>query len=143
MKNLMFTVLFAVLSLAATAQCDKKATAKATTGYFVQDGNKQQGMPFDASLTFSKDKIVITINMSGQSMTVTNTITETVSCEWKSFLKDGKAVYKASANKGTGDVEPTTIRINGKDGKTTIYFGNDPDTDGGLELELTEIKVEE
>lgn len=141
MKNLILTALFGVLFLAAAGQCDKKATAKASTGYFVQEGNRQP-IPMEASLTFSKEKVLITIQAGGQSMNVTNTIVEVVSCEWKDFLKDGKAVYRASANKGSGDPEPTTIRINAKDGKTTIYFGDDPDTNEGLELELKEINVE-
>lgn len=62
-------------------------------------------------------------------------------CEWKEYLKNGKAVYKVSAGKGNGVQEDSVIKITGKDGKTTIYLGSDPDEKGGLELEISESKI--
>lgn len=143
MKTLILTAVFVSFSVLSFAQCDKKATLKSLTGRFVQDGTRQDEMPFEATITINTEKIILATSAGGPSLTIANTINEVVTCQWKEFLKNGTTIYKVSTDKGNGVPEPSVIKLSSKDGKTTIYFGSDPDDKGGLELDISESRIEQ
>lgn len=143
MNRIMFIVILSMGFTAAIGQCDKSATCKAVKGRFIQKDATQNDLPINATITIDKSKIVLIVKVGGQSMSITNTIKIIESCEWIDYLKSGSAIYKVSTDKGDGGIlEDSIIKITGKEGKTTIYFASDPDERGGIEMELSEIKIE-
>ncbi len=136
------TILFSSLFVAAIGQCDQKATLTSKFGRFIQGDSRQSEMPINAIIKIDNEKILLILSMGSQSMTVTNTIKKREICEWKEYLKNGQSIYKVTSDKGDGIAEDSVIKINGKDGKTTIYFGSDPDEKGGIELNISEITID-
>lgn len=139
MKLFLLTSLFATLSFYSHAQCDRSLILQSTNGRFVKGNDRQQDMILEATAQVSKEKIVFIISMNGKTSTITNTINSS-SCDWQDFLVNGNTEYKVTTDKGDGHPEASVIRLISKNGKSTLYFGSDPDKKGGLELDVFEVK---
>lgn len=142
MKRLIFSSILLFIFASSFGQCEKKSTSKSSIGRFVQGDTKQEDMPLEATITIDKKMIVLNALIGGQTMTISNTIKTIEICNWKEYLKNGQSIYRVSTDKGNGVFESSIIKITGKDGKTTIYFGSDPDEKGGLELEISKSEIE-
>lgn len=142
MKHLFSIVILLFFFASAFGQCDTQFTSITSVGQFVNGDAKQTDMSIEATMAIDKEKIVLNISIGGKDATIVNTIKEIKNCEWKEFLKNGQAIYKVTTDKGDGNLEESIVKITGKDGKTTIYFGSDPDDKGGLELDMKEIKID-
>jgi hypothetical protein len=142
MKRLIFITILSFFFASTFGQCDKKSTSKSSVGRFIQGDTKQEDMPVEATIIIDKKMIVLNALIGGQTITISNTIKTVEICNWKEYLKNGQSVYKVSTDKGNGVIESSIIKITGKDGKTTIYFGSDPDEKGGLELEISKSEIE-
>jgi hypothetical protein len=143
MKRLIFIAILSFFCASSFGQCEEKSTQISSVGRFVQGDSKQGDMLLEAKITIDKEMIILNAIIGGQTMTISNTIKSIEICNWKEYLKTGQSVYKVSTEKGPGVIENSIIKITGKDGKTTIYFGSDPDEKGGLELEISESKIED
>ena len=140
MKLLILLSFFSAISFTASAQCDRSVILQSTNGRFAKGDNRESDMTIEATAQVSKEKIVLIITLGGKTSTITNTINQVSTCDWKEYLVNGKTIYKVTTDKGDGHSEASIIRLTSKNGKTTMYFGSDPDTDGGLELDMTESK---
>jgi len=140
MKLFILTAFLSVMTIAASAQCDHEVILQSTTGRFVDGDKKDSDKNIEATIRVSKDKFVLLLTIAGETSTITNTIDKVTACDWKEFLVNGKSAFKVTTDKGDGKKEPSVIRLNSKNGKTTIYFGSDPDDKGGLELDVDEVK---
>jgi|GEM_PF-5419814 len=138
MKTILMIGLFLCSTISALSQCDQSTVSKTTVGRFIQANSKQADIPFEATITITKEKIILKGNIAGQTLNITNTIQSIITCEWKEYLKTGQSVYKVVTDKGNGTSENGIIRITGKDGKTTILFSSDTDNSDGLELDIKE-----
>ena len=143
MKYLFSITLALFFFVSAFGQCDTKFTSKSSVARFVNGDAKQNEMPIEATIAIDRGQIILNLSIGGKSATIINTIKEIEKCEWKEFLKNGQAIYKVTTDKGDGYPEDSIVKITGRDGKATIYFGSDPDDKGGLELDMAEIKVED
>lgn len=141
MKRLLFIAILSLHFIAGFSQCDKKVSYKSISGRFVQGDTKHPDMALNATIQIDKEKIVFEISIGGNTMTTTSTIKTVETCDWKEYLKSGKSVYKVVTDK-EGVFENSIIKVIGKDGKITIYFGSDPDDKGGLELDISDSKIE-
>lgn len=140
-KLLMLGVFCSILSVGYT-QCEKLSVSKTSSGRFIQNNVKQADIPFEATITISKEKITLSGNIAGQSINIDNEIKSVVLCEWKEYLKNGQSVYKVTTDKGNGVFENSIIKIIAKDGKTTISFAAEADEKNGLELDIFESWIE-
>ena len=140
MKIFILAICFIAAGFSASAQCDRSVILQSVTGRSVQGDTRDRDMTIEATAQVSKEKIVLIITLGGKTSTITNTINQVTTCDWKEYLVNGKTIYKVTTDKGDGHTEPSIIRLTSKNGKTTMYFGSDPDTDGGLELDVTETK---
>lgn len=139
MKLFILTTLFAAFSLHVSAQCDHTVILQSTNGRFVNGKDRQSDMPLEATVQVFKDKIVLTLSINGRNSMITSKIDQ-VNCDWQDFLVNGNTEYKVTTDKGDGHPEASLIRLISRNGKSTIYFGSDPDKKGGLELDVLEVK---
>lgn len=137
----MLGVFSSIVSVGYT-QCEKLSVSKTSSGRFIQNNVKQPDIPFEATITINKEKIKLSGNIGGQSISIDNEIKSVVLCEWKEYLKNGQSIYKVSTDKGNGIFENSVIRIIAKDGKTTISFASEADDKNGLELDIYESWIE-
>jgi hypothetical protein len=130
MKTFIMSLLFAAFASTGLAQCDKEVVLKfnrLTESKVLQAGTPQQ---IEASINFSKDRIIITAMMGGSAKTIESNVKKVIFCSWKSFLKDGRAEYQTESRKGTeGPFDPSSISLESVNSLTKVIF-TPPSADG-------------
>ncbi|OLY94448.1 hypothetical protein SAMN05444008_10150 [Cnuella takakiae] len=119
-------------------QCENAVAFKCNGGRELKNGVVGEELPFTATLSIAKRKVVFTATINGEANTVSRDIKDIPICSWTDFLQNGKAQYKADLRKEHGDMESALITIESLNGKTKITCSSDPDTGTALQLEVVE-----
>jgi hypothetical protein len=123
MKKMMFSVVVLLLTITtaiAQTPCDKKV---------VYHSEKQELLDTDGQIADSKTDVVdIEVSKEGISVKVNDkdgeltAAVKEVTCEWKTPYQEGKAVYKVTFAKGSGEASEGSLTIEAKEGKITVLF---------------------
>ncbi len=140
LKNILLATAL-ILGKISFAQCDKPILLKFSKGIEIKDGIPGQEIPFECSLEIANGKVVLTATMEGKTESVEGSITETMRCDWKEFLKNGIMQYKASMRKGDEHEENATIEIKSENNYTLVTLASDPDKGSKLQLEVKEYTI--
>jgi hypothetical protein len=125
-------------------QCEKKVILKSNNMRGLKYGSVTKEMAVEASISIDKEKIVLTASKDGMTETVDCEIKEVVICDWKEYLKDGKAQFKVLGKKGSENPTSSIVDIESANGYTKVTFGLDPDTTGSkLQFDISEYSITE
>ncbi|MET0244347.1 MAG: hypothetical protein ABW174_12800 [Flavitalea sp.] len=109
-----------VAGVSALAQCDSTISLKTSRQERLNDKDEVVKAQDDvATIEITKEKIVITKDDGNNIMDATIT---KKSCDWKSFLKDGKATYEIRITPPEGEVKEAKAWIEATAGKKTFYI---------------------
>jgi hypothetical protein len=125
------------------AQCNRTVTFKCDKARDFKNGVINTEMPMESTITIDSGKITLTATMNGQTETLEGEITEISVCEWKEFLVDGKAQYKALLKKTNDQPQESFIEIVSENGNIKISFALISDTSNKLQVDVAEYKITE
>lgn len=132
MKKLIFTLLLAVGSVAAFAQCGKTVVLKSSeTRKLSANGDVVDTKPETAEVVISPTKVHI---VPGDDPVMEGEV-KSVTCDWKTPFKEGKMVVSTHLKRDDGNEFDATITIEGKDGKVMLTFES-PDMQG-MKVQIT------
>lgn len=120
MKKMLLSITLALLTAtAALAQCDKTVVYYSDKQERVDAaGNMVDGKSEVLTIEFTRDKI--TVNKEDKPGAATANI-KTVSCQWTSIYKEGKASYEVDfMEDGNRLVSSGTVTVEGKEGKLIL-----------------------
>lgn len=128
-------------STVSFAQCGKKFTITTSkTEHLDSKGNLTRTDDEKAVVIISTKDINITVTNANDEHKMTGTI-KSDSCAWPVAYKEGKTVLKAVISNENGEDRNVTITIIGKDGKVTLLFEMEGESDD--RIRVTADKFEE
>ncbi|MEJ8842839.1 hypothetical protein WG954_10635 [Lacibacter sp. H375] len=125
------------------AQCDRTVTFKCDKARDFKNGVLNTEMPMESTITIDSSKITLTATMNGETETVEGEITEISVCDWKEFLVNGKAQYKALLKKANDQPQESVIDVVSENGNIKISLALASDTSNKIQVDVAEYKITE
>jgi hypothetical protein len=121
MKKILLLALIICNANLIWAQCEKKITWTANKAEFLDESGAVQETK-DVTVTIeSSGKYIKIIHSDDITDTLTGPVKE-VNCDWSQPYKNGKLVYKCDLAERSGDMANSTLTVEAKDSKITIYL---------------------
>jgi hypothetical protein len=121
-------------------QCNQKVLIKCTSVRHLKDGAVVKEGKMEAAVSIGDGTILLTATDNGQTQTKELEIKEIV-CEWKAYMKNGRAQYKVSEKGSDGNPHNSIVDVVSDNGYTSITFASDPDSGSKLQFDVAEYSI--
>ena len=136
-----FLILVVFVASHSFAQCDTPVKFKSIKARGLASVSAETEVNLETVITLADGKFVMVGTFQGETEEIGGEILEVLSCEWKKFLVDGKAVYRVLAAKEGQEPMKSILEIVSDNNYPTITIFGEESADSKLKIIVSEYEA--